>query len=85
MGRAFMRAVRRFKWASSATAGRVGYRGGVKAMRFAMRLILDSGVVLVSEGIDRDKMSRDVSGRRPENSVRDPKGRRSGKSGMVRM
>ena len=55
-------------------------------MRFAMRLILDSGViVLVSEGIDGDKMSRDVSGRRAENSVRDPRGRRLGKSGMVRM
>jgi hypothetical protein len=72
---------------SSAAAGRVGYRSGVNATRFAIMFTLFSDVdeALTSVGTAGAKTSSAVSGRRAENSVREARGSRLGRRGMVRM
>jgi hypothetical protein len=80
MGRTFMSAMRRWKKVSRTVAGRVGYRGGVNAIGFAIKLILNSSAV---EVMMAGMMLSNDSGRWAENSVRDAKGSRLG-SGMTR-
>jgi hypothetical protein len=85
MGEAVMSAVRRAMYVSSAAAGRLAYRGRVNTINFAMRCIRAStgDTAAISAEIDDASASRAAIGKRTENSVRDGRGRRLGRRGIV--
>lgn len=74
-GKLFNKAERSCRCAFSDATGRVVYRGGIKAKRFAIMLICDDvDVMEMMSGIHDDNTCRCTRGSRPDNSESDLRG-----------
>lgn len=85
-GKAFIIAVRSWRYVSRAAPGRFEYRGGVNATRLATRWIFCSAErAIIMDGMDGARTLNELYGKVDENSVREGRGNRLGSTGIVRI